>query len=261
MFRAMAIVMASYSLSLVWGGQITNTGATFRWLRTAGISPEAALMTGVAPALLNVLSFGAVSVFGLIYLLVVHKLSLILATAFATALILLLVGGVLLWWAMRHRAWLVSILQNLGAMWARLRRRSHDAGAARTTAERLFSAWDLLMAGKWRRPVGGDALSVGFDFLTLYLLFVAAGHAASPGLVLAGYGLPILAGKLSILPGGVGVIEGGMVAAYGALGVPSATLVVVVLCYRLISFWIPVLLGFAFAVYLDRQGRVPTSGT
>jgi uncharacterized protein (TIRG00374 family) len=121
-------------------------------------------------------------------------------------------------------------------------------------AERLFRAWDLMLAGRWRGPVLGDTLNVGFDILTLYFLFLAAHDTANPGLVLAGYGLPLLAGKLSVLPGGLGVVEGGMVALYQALGVPGGEAVVVILSYRLLSFWIPVLLGFPLAVVLDRQG-------
>ena len=31
-----------------------------------------------------------------------------------------------------------------------------------------------------------------FDMLTLYFLFVAAGHPVSPGVLLAGYGLPLI---------------------------------------------------------------------
>ena len=43
-----------------------------------------------------------------------------------------------------------------------------------------------------------------------------------------------------------------MVAIYTSLGVPGAISVVVILSYRLLSFWIPSLLGFAVAVYLQK---------
>ena len=66
-----------------------------------------------------------------------------------------------------------------------------------------------MLSGRWRGPLLGDMLNVGFDILTLYMLFFAAHYTASPGLVLAGYGLPLFAGKLSVLPGGLGVVEGG----------------------------------------------------
>jgi uncharacterized protein (TIRG00374 family) len=112
-----------------------------------------------------------------------------------------------------------------------------------------------MLGGRWRGPVVGDVLNVVFDILTLYLLFFAAHYSASPGLVLAGYGLPLLAAKLSVIPGGLGIVEGGMVALYEALGVPSGVAVVVILSYRLISFWIPSLIGFVFAIALELQGN------
>ena len=49
-----------------------------------------------------------------------------------------------------------------------------------------------------------------------------------------------------------------MVALYEVLGVPSGVAVVVILSYMLISFWIPVLLGFPLALVLDN--RAPKRG-
>jgi glycosyltransferase 2 family protein len=81
--------------------------------------------------------------------------------------------------------------------------------------------------------------------------FFAAGENISPGVLLAGYGLPLLLGRVAfIFPGGVGVVESGMAAIYTMLGVSSPVTVVAVLGYRLISFWVPSLVGFAAAAYL-----------
>lgn len=98
----------------------------------------------------------------------------------------------------------------------------------------------------------GAIANIVFDMLTLYFLFVAAGHNVSLGILFAGYGLPLILGKMAfLLPGGVGVIEGSMVALYDSLQVPNAVSVVVILGYRLFSFWLPTLLGFAAATYLS----------
>jgi uncharacterized protein (TIRG00374 family) len=252
--RGVEIVIASFSIGLVWGGQVTYSGSAYRWLRAAGVSREAALLTGVVPALINILTIGVVAAFGVLYLLASHRLSPALAVVFALALALLVSLGVLVWLGMRYRSWLVTLLEDLGRLWARVRRRPFDPHPIEGATQRAFKAWDLMLAGRWRGPVLGDTLNVCFDILTLYMLFFAAHYTANPGLVLAGYGLPLLAGKLSLLPGGLGVVEGGMVALYQVLGVPAGVAVVVILSYRLLSFWIPVLLGFPIAVILDRQG-------
>ena len=56
-----------------------------------------------------------------------------------------------------------------------------------------------------------------------------------------------------MFPGGVGVIEGSMAEMYDSLQVPNGVSVVVILGYRLLSFWLPSLLGFAAAAYLSRK--------
>jgi uncharacterized protein (TIRG00374 family) len=93
--------------------------------------------------------------------------------------------------------------------------------------------------------------------LTLYLVFIAAGHPVSPAVLLAGYGLPLLLGKAPLLPGGVGIVESTMVALYTSLGVPNAVAVVVVLIYRFFSFWLPSLVGFPLVPYLQHVAVGP----
>jgi hypothetical protein len=115
-------------------------------------------------------------------------------------------------------------------------------------------AWNSLRNGKWVYPLLGAFASIAFDMLTLYFLFVAVGHNVSPGILLAGYGLPLILGKMAFLvPGGVGVIEGSMVALYDSLKVPDAFSVVVILGYRLVSFWLPTVLGFIAVLYLSSK--------
>ena len=98
----------------------------------------------------------------------------------------------------------------------------------------------------------GAIANLAFDMLTVYFLFIAAGHTVSVGILIAGYGLPFILGRMAfMLPGGVGGIEASMVAIYDSLLVPNAVSVVVILGYRLYSFWLPTLLGFVAAAYLS----------
>ena len=102
------------------------------------------------------------------------------------------------------------------------------------------------------RPLLGATVNIGCDMLTLYFLFAAAGYHVGLGVLSAGYGLPFILGKMAFLsPGGVGVIEGSVVMLYESLKVPSEVSVVVILAYRLFSFWLPTLLGLVAAIYLS----------
>ena len=65
--------------------------------------------------------------------------------------------------------------------------------------------------------------------------------------------------KLTVILGGVGVVETTMAALYGALGIPAPIAVVVVLVYRLISFWLPTLAGVALVLYFEHPEKQPGS--
>jgi uncharacterized membrane protein YbhN (UPF0104 family) len=165
-------------------------------------------------------------------------------------------------WLMLNRELVMTAANRAEAFWARLRGRPSQPAVVATVMADFFGAWDLLLRGGWLRALAADAASILLDVLTLFCVFWAAGYTPSPGVLLAGYGLPNLAGKLSILPGGVGVIEGGMAALFAALGAPGEIVVVAVLGYRLLSFWIPVALGFVFSIWLEnRLGAAPDDGS
>lgn len=250
--RRIALTVAPYSLSLVWGGQVTSTTVAFRWLRQAGVPAEAALVTGVLPALINLLSFFGIATFGLAYLLARRQVTQTLIIALLLPAVLVVAMATLAWWIAGHRDLVVTAAHRSSSFWSRLRRRQYNPATTEAVLASLFDAWRLLLAGGGLKALAGDAMSVVFDVLTLYCVFWAAGYSINPGLLLAGYGLPNLAGKLSILPGGVGVVEGGMAALYAALGVTGSVVVVVILGYRLLSFWFPVASGFILAAWLER---------
>jgi len=98
-------------------------------------------------------------------------------------------------------------------------------------------------------------MNIGFDILTLFFLFYAAGHPVSVGILLSGYGLPLILGKMTFLPGGVGIVEGTMATLYNGLSVPSGVTVVVIIAYRAISFWLPTLIGFPLIPWFQRHSK------
>jgi uncharacterized protein (TIRG00374 family) len=119
--------------------------------------------------------------------------------------------------------------------------------------QRLFESLDRLKGDGWKQPIISSFLSIGFDIMTLYLIFLAAGYKVTFGILFAGYGLPMLFGKMAFLiPGGVGIVEGSMAALYNTMGVPAPIIVIVILTYRIVSFWIPTILGFPLAFYLQQ---------
>jgi uncharacterized protein (TIRG00374 family) len=250
------ITLAASSIGLVAGGLFGTTAATYRWVRNRNISAEGAGLAGTLPAFLNNAILILIAVIGLIHLLTIHQLSSLQSFGFALFLLLLglFIGGII--WGFYHRPQLISLVTWMTGIWDRIRHQPYTAIPVEDSMGRLFKALDALRTGGWRRPALGSLLNISFDMLTLYFLFVAAGFPVKAGVLLTGYGLPLLLGRMAFLvPGGVGVVEGTMAAMYIGLGVPDPITVVVILTYRLFSFWLPSLIGFPLVAYLQHLGN------
>jgi hypothetical protein len=95
------------------------------------------------------------------------------------------------------------------------------------------------------------------DFLILVCCFGAV-HAAVPwsGVLLA-FGVAQIVASLPLIPGGIGIVEGSLaviLVAYGAKRVPALS---VVLVYRLLTFWIVIIVGWTSVGVIEwRQRRI-----
>ncbi|MCB0065431.1 MAG: flippase-like domain-containing protein [Caldilineaceae bacterium] len=251
-YQGILVTLAANSMGLLAGGTVTALAATFRWLHLLGVNNQAAALAGVMPLLFNNGLLLFLSCFGLVYLFAVHQLSAIELVGFVVIALVILSFLVGVSWGAQHRTRLISLAHYCGRRWALLWRRTYRADAVEEVIDQYYLVWQQLRTGAWYRPAVGALLNNGFDLLTLYILFIAAGYPLKPGLLIVGYGLPLLFGKIGLLPGGVGVIEGTMAVLFGGFGVPSAVLVIVVLSYRLCSFWLPTILGFTLIPFLQQ---------
>jgi uncharacterized protein (TIRG00374 family) len=117
------------------------------------------------------------------------------------------------------------------------------AGAADALQDGVREAGRVVRRRDWRVIVG----SLGywaFDNAVLWACFHAFGESPAITLVLMGYLLGQLGGLLPI-PGGIGGIDGGLIGALVVYGLPAAATAAAVLSYRVILFWVPLILGGA----------------
>jgi uncharacterized protein (TIRG00374 family) len=82
------------------------------------------------------------------------------------------------------------------------------------------------------------------NMASLYVLFLAFYQPISLGILAAGFAVGTLFWILAITPQGVGVVEGVMVLVYTSLGIPGTQAAVIVLAFRGLSFWLPLVVGF-----------------
>ncbi len=149
------------------------------------------------------------------------------------------------------RARLVSVLSRVGS-------RLGVSASSRDWEERVTTP---VSARRLLPLVGWAAVSWMVDAAALWLMFRGFGVAVHPAVLLVGYGLANLINALpELTPGWLGVLESALAAAYAALGVPVGIAVVAVLCYRLVSYWLPVAVGIGPGLsLLRRRAEVSTA--
>jgi uncharacterized protein (TIRG00374 family) len=128
----------------------------------------------------------------------------------------------------------------------RLLRRRWIAKALDATADGLSAAGHVLRRGEPLVIAGSLGYWI-FDNAVLWATFHAVGTNPPITVVLMAYLLGQMGGLLPI-PGGVGGIDGGLIGAFVLFGVAAAPTAAAVFAYRLILFWLPLLIGgVAFA--------------
>ena len=118
----------------------------------------------------------------------------------------------------------------------------------------------LIPLGTWQ-AVGVVVLAAGVwlaDFGCLLCAFRAV-HAAIPwsGALLA-YCVAEIAGMLPIVPGGIGIVEGSLAAILAAYGADRASALAAALGFRLVSFWLAIVVGsISVGAIAHRTRRMP----
>jgi uncharacterized membrane protein YbhN (UPF0104 family) len=122
-------------------------------------------------------------------------------------------------------------------------RRARVTGTAESIAIVRSRDWMVLAGatGYW-----------AFDNAVLWATFHAFGFAPPITVILMGYLIGQLGGLLP-LPGGIGGIDGGLIGALVVYGAPVAATAAAVLAYRVILFWLPLIVGGAAFVSLRRD--------
>jgi len=109
---------------------------------------------------------------------------------------------------------------------------SHAAAAIRSHPQRLAATLAIALAAHL------------INIASLYSLFAAFHQTIELGPLVAGYAMGILFWNVSPVPQGVGVVEGMMALVFTSLGVSGIMAVLIVLSFRALNFWLPMLIGF-----------------
>jgi uncharacterized protein (TIRG00374 family) len=116
---------------------------------------------------------------------------------------------------------------------------------------------------RWRGAILLSAGRVLCDFGCLLAALAATGSRPRPAGVLVAYSATMVLALLPLTPGGLGIVEGSLTGLLVLAGVSSPVAALAVLAYRLVSYWLPILLGppaYLAYVLADRRRRARRAG-
>jgi uncharacterized protein (TIRG00374 family) len=93
----------------------------------------------------------------------------------------------------------------------------------------------------------------------LYAFFLAFRQPVLPGALVAGFAMGIVFFVVNLFPQGVAAVEGIMSLVFTSVGIPSDKAVAVVLAFRGVNFYLPLVFGFFLFQYLARFGQEKAS--
>jgi uncharacterized protein (TIRG00374 family) len=242
--------LGAFALSRVVpaGGLAGGLYAARRFVLAGNATAVAGATVSLAGAV-TMLALGVVVAGGVVLELASGRGSAALLWSVATFIAALVTTLVLLIRVMRNPRQLERLSSGLG----RILRRPAEAEALRRYLTEL--APSLSEPISLIRVIGWAVLNWSLQLAALWIIFSAFGVAMPLGVLILGFGAANLVTALPHTPGGLGVVEAGMTATYAALGVPTGTALVGVLCYRLIGHWLPVIVALPLVLPQMRRPR------
>jgi putative heme transporter len=232
------------------GGNAVSAVYGFRWFRRFGADDTLAAWAMVGTLIASLLSLSLIAAAGLAVATNAGASLDLIPVLIGVLLTTVIVGALFLY----ERPLLFVLPHALRLSHAVLHRPRTDVDAE---VDRI-SGWIGSLHLSWRQVVVvvlWGAANWLFDCACFAMMFLAV-NAAIPwkGLLLA-YGAGQLAATLPFTPGGLGVVEGSITIALTEFGGAHNSTLDAVLMYRVISFWLVLLVGWALWAQLALQVR------
>jgi uncharacterized protein (TIRG00374 family) len=150
-----------------------------------------------------------------------------------------------------------SAIRQLFAIPARVRRHQPDP----THADELFDAiQQVRRQPRATLPTIAWMLSIeAIGVLLLWECLRAYGQHTGISVPLVGYAISVLFSIIGVLPAGIGFAEASLGAVLVSFSVPGPTAAVVVITYRVLEVWLPLVLGLIVMRRWRRHGAAPAA--
>src|SRR5450755_4706636 len=237
------------------GGGAVSTVYGFRWFRRFGADSTLAAWSMAGTIVASIVSLSLVATAGLALATDEGATLDLIPVMVGSLLVIVLIGALFVY----ERPLAVLVAWSVRASQALIGR---PRGNAEAQVKQLLH-WITSVRLGWRQIIGivlWGASNWLLDCACFAMMFLAVGSSVPwKGLLLA-YGAGQLAATLPITPGGLGVVEGSITVALVAFGGAQTSTAYAVLLYRIISFWMILVIGWLLIGQLAlqvRRGRWP----
>ena len=188
-------------------------------------------------AFLNFVLYFSIFACGMIFLIASGKIrGFNLIWIFAAIMILILIAMYGVLWTAAGRKHFKAAVSMVLRRWPNVRKKAMSTLASLHISRGKVSKKDIFFSSLFL------AISYFFRIGVVALVFLALGYAIPFGILIAGYFITSFISVMSYVR--MGVQEATMAVSYSKLGVPYNSALTATLLYRLVSFWIIILLGF-----------------
>jgi uncharacterized protein (TIRG00374 family) len=226
------------------GGTSTFAFLLFQ-LRRRGIPDGTGAVAVTLDGLSYLLAFFVLLTGGFVYLFTHGELKVNQVIIVALLSLAIMTLGMYVWGLSRDRALLTKRAIGLKNVLARLFRRSWGDMRVLAFLAELYEGTALIARDRtgFVQLVVLQVIALLLDCVTLLLLFWSIGIWPHFSVVLLGYSLAYFFSTISSLPGGGGTFEALMVVTMTNLGVQAPIALSVTLLYRVLAFWLPLLIS------------------
>jgi len=106
---------------------------------------------------------------------------------------------------------------------------------------------------RWHRALAASVGNWTFDYAALAAALVLLDTNPRFSLVMMAYGAAAVLAMIPITPGGLGFVEAGLTSLLTIAGIPASSALLATLAYRIVSYWLPLVLGpIAWALFRRR---------
>jgi uncharacterized protein (TIRG00374 family) len=150
-----------------------------------------------------------------------------------------------MYWLQRERQRFVPIVLRLARRTGGLAGRNETEAPVRAFLEDYYKGKEVIarQPAVFARMVGLQYLAVGADAGALYLTLASLGVRLEPAVVFLGFIVTLAAGAIVNVPAGGGSYEVVMSAFFAHQGLAMPQAIAGALLFRVVSFWIPVLIS------------------